>query len=285
MSYDVWRSLHDGNFESDKYLYHYTNFDSAIKIIHSECFRFSTITKTNDTTESKLKISYDGVCDASDDIHETMSKFLENNIKLVRFLSFSTDVPIDYTDPALQQFLGEDHRRKYRDVSGRGFALPRMWAQYATNNGGVCFIVNKNNLEAKINEEVYCKHSTVNYKRFFETYKVSKEYLSEFSKKTKNAGAIAFEKMIQNDETFCKYSFFTKSIDWKGEHEYRYITVVDKIDKNVYVKGLFDYLEGIIVGENIDSAYKKVIQSLLKGDPQVMSIVFDSTGSTLREIT
>ena len=30
---------------------------------------------------------------------------------------------------------------KYNDYTGRGFSLPRMWAQYANNNDGVCFVL------------------------------------------------------------------------------------------------------------------------------------------------
>lgn len=41
-----------------KYLYHYTSFEKAIKIIYSEQLWFSSITKTNDTTESKVRIRF-----------------------------------------------------------------------------------------------------------------------------------------------------------------------------------------------------------------------------------
>lgn len=55
---DVWQTVFAGYFDTNKYLYHYTNIDKAIKIINSNNLRFSPITNTNDTSEAKRKIMF-----------------------------------------------------------------------------------------------------------------------------------------------------------------------------------------------------------------------------------
>lgn len=95
MSYDVWKTLYTGDFDSSKYLYHYTSMDKAIKIIHSNELRFSHIGRTNDTSESKLKIIYihsttkETLC--MDERIEKVSKYFKEYHNIVRLLCFSMD--------------------------------------------------------------------------------------------------------------------------------------------------------------------------------------------------
>jgi len=288
MNVDVWKPMYDENFDPTRYLYHYTNLDKAIKILHSESFIFSQIRGTNDTSESKLKISYKGdlsIDDPSilDEKIKKVDKFFKENIGFIRLLCFSMDVPIPDNDkPKVQQFLEKDHRNKFCDIKWRGFALPRMWAQYATNNEGVCFIVNKEKLDRQIKKKTaFYKPSKVRYNRFFESYEISKEQLDELCEKITIARRTMFTNMIRDDDFFVEYNFFSKSDDWINEHEFRYITAVDNVEDIVRVDGLFDYLEGVVVGESIDPAYKKVIELLLGKKVQVMNIVFGNTISKL----
>ena len=56
---DIWNTWHDPKFDCGKYLYHYTSVEKASKILFHKNFSFSLITRTNDTTESKIKLEFD----------------------------------------------------------------------------------------------------------------------------------------------------------------------------------------------------------------------------------
>ena len=284
MNIDVWKTMYDKDFDPVKYLYHYTNIEKAIKILHSESLRFSSISRTNDTSESKLKISYEGDSPHLYEKIETVYNYFKDNIGRIRLLCFSMDIPIADADrSSVDKFLQVDPRYEFQDITGRGFASPRMWAQYAKNNEGVCFVVNKGKLNQQIKRKTaFYRESKVNYRRFFECYKIKEQKLNEIYDKIYVSGTTMFIKMLENDEFFLEHNFFTKSKDWENECEYRYVTAIDDMNIDVHAENLFGYLEGIVVGENIDPAHKKVIELLLGGRTQVMSIVFGNTISMLR---
>ena len=54
----VWNTWHDEHFDCDEYLYHYTSFEKTCKILFYNSLRFSTITRTNDTIEAKIKLKF-----------------------------------------------------------------------------------------------------------------------------------------------------------------------------------------------------------------------------------
>ena len=278
MDIDIWKPRYGTDFDQTKYLYHYTSIEKAISIIHSKHLLFSQLAKTNDTTESKVRISY--MSDSSDEKVKDLEKFFEEHFQLIRLLCFCTDVPA--LNSTQKQFLENDRRRRYRDVTGRGLALPRMWAQYAANNGGVCFIVNKNKLEKQINKSALTLISLkVNYKSFFSSYTMNETDLNNLHGKI-TSGPMLFNDIIRAGKFFSKHMFFTKSKDWEGEHEYRYITIVKKEEEVFKTGDLFDYLEGVVVGENIIPAYKKVIKIMLEGQSQIRRIVFSHMGAELK---
>lgn len=124
----AWFTVFDEEFDSDKYLYHYTEFSKAFKILDGNCLKFSKINRTNDTLESKLKICFDKTNDNGFDYFQ-----LSNLVQLfheicsynLQLLCFSMDKKCKNNNV--------DELTKYSDYSGRGFAMPRMWAQYSNN--------------------------------------------------------------------------------------------------------------------------------------------------------
>ena len=46
-------TLFDPEYSSDLFLYHYTSFKNACKILYSNSLKFSSLSNTNDTNESK----------------------------------------------------------------------------------------------------------------------------------------------------------------------------------------------------------------------------------------
>lgn len=284
MSYNVWKPT--GIYDTKgKYLYHFTKLDSAYKILIGDSFRFSSLNNTNDTAEAKLKLIYPPR--KNDTFHQyaekvkKVSEYFENNKQVLRLLCFSMDIEIG------EEELGEissklSGKDKYYDVSGRGFALPRMWAQYASDNEGICFILNKEKLLRKVKDQIAVyKEGPVLYKRFFDGYRMTEnQFNSLYAKVSQMAnGGLTLLSLVINDDNFMKYNFFEKSDDWQNEHEYR-IVAVSLEEKILEIKGIFSCMEGIVVGEKIEPAAEKIIRMLVdekngdQYDCEVKKIIF-----------
>ncbi len=273
MSFDIWKPLYVDRFDYEKYLYHYTNFETAIKIICSNELLFSSINRTNDTSESKIKICFEYKDTFKESSYKEMvykiSSYFKKYTQIVQLLCFSTDVKISENDK--QKYLHAiGSKDQYYDVSGRGFALPRMWAQYANNNEGVCFIFNRKKLLKQVEKKIaFTKSGSVKYKRFFDNYIIRTDKMeSLYDKITLVAnGTLTLLDMIQNDKDFLTYNFFEKLDDWKNEHEYRIIALIDKkdnLDCRIPIVEMSSYLEGIVIGEKMDIAYEKTIKLLVE---------------------
>lgn len=263
---EIWNTWHDENFNCDKYLYHYTSFEKACKILFYNTLRFSVITKTNDTVESKVKFDFvkDGEIKHSTEKIERIKKYFDFLNGCVQLLCFSTDE----SKKEDKRVYTKTDDRYYVDMSGRGFALPRMWAQYADNNGGVCLIINKNRFEEEIskNYSIALIHSDkVLYKDFFEPYSIQADVIQNLSNSISQD-----ENTIINGYNFLKrnldyvqYAYFVKYRDWMNEKEYRYLISSDNKELKE-VKNLFTYLDGIVLGEKIDPANEWQIMSLVE---------------------
>lgn len=277
MGYDVWKTLFTDDFDCNKYLYHYTNVDKAIKIICSEQLIFSPITNTNDPTESKLRLVYD--CVRSPDVDRkinTVNTYFKNNYHCIRLISFSQDRQLSNEERAFSVDVHNNHiRDKYYDITGRGFALPRMWAQYASNNEGVCFIINKDIFNKKISEyATYCG-KPVTYGAFFPCSKIDEKQLELLHNKI-SAGQFVLYDLIKEDNFFVDYEFFYKLNDWENECEFRYITLLNSEETVFSIKQLFDFVEGIVIGEKILPAYETVISKLVDNRCKIKKIFFNS---------
>ena len=179
MKENLWKTIFISDFDNNKYLYHYTNVDKALKILTSNSLRFSRIDYTNDTSESKLKINFEkpdfnveSEIKEFDKKTEKILDFFNRKNPLIRLLCFSMDVK--YSKADIQSIYNKQHltsKDKYYNVLGRGFALPRMWAQYASDNKGVCLIIDKEKLLDKVDKQLeFHKESSVKYKKFFANY-------------------------------------------------------------------------------------------------------------------
>ena len=290
MSYDVWKTLFTGDFDCDKFLYHYTGIEKAIKILYSNKLRFSEIKKTNDTAESKIRIIYkngDGtIMDENNEKIRTVNDYFNKYHDIVRLLCFSQDQQLSVKDTVKAVDCHPNHKvDRYYDVSGRGFALPRMWAQYATDNTGVCFIINKESFEKQLQKQVQIFTSRkVEYKSFFTHFTIDENKLEIIYEKAIMAanGPLPLITMIQKDKDFQKYNFFVKLKDWENEHEYRYLAVIEQAKPSLEIGNLQKYLVGIVVGEKIDPAYETVIRKLVPENCAVKKISFNTTSCVLK---
>ena len=120
---------------------------------------------------------------------------------------------------------------------GRGFALPRMWAQYSSNNEGVCFIINKQKLINKIlNDEIFCIYNEVKYVDSYNTYPIENNYLIKLGKIIKSDSIDILYELMKNDRKFVTFNYFTKLDDWKSENEYRVLTMTNDRNDNRFIE-------------------------------------------------
>lgn len=99
-----------------KYLYHYTSFEAAVKIISSGKLLFSVLTRLNDINES---------CGPSLLARGTTKETQEAMKLLQRYktLSFASDNKVV-----------------------RGYDIPTMWGHYASRGSGACLVFEKESL-------------------------------------------------------------------------------------------------------------------------------------------
>lgn len=123
-------------FRSNKWLYHFTKFDTAKVIIHKTQLKYSTLQNTNDACEY-AKVVYNNPFPSSKDCD--LDK-IENEIFHYRQLSLSED----------------------RMIFGRrGFDLQQMWGIYADKGFGVCLVFDKYEFTKSL--PLTCEHGSVSY--------------------------------------------------------------------------------------------------------------------------
>lgn len=143
------------------YLYHYTSFESAVKILASEKLLFSDFRRLNDINESfGPTVVYCGFSDSEVDS-------LKKNLNNYKQISFTTDKGIH-----------------------KGFNIPAMWGHYATRGNGVCLVLDYDKIKERIKTIEYLYAKKVEYSKpdlndicYYKHYGVSFE---EFIRKSKD---------------------------------------------------------------------------------------------------
>ena len=166
----------------DGILYHFTSADSFFKILETMTLKSSDFGKLNDLNEGNLRNG--NMTNACLDI--SVNKALREKGALLCFTE-------NYAHDDLV-FTGINH--------------PRMWAQYADNNNGVCIAIKKDEF-LEDNKELLCekfhKVEHVDY-RFYPSLHFSQDCADADDLKTKNWHDL----------------FFLKQEDWKQENEVRF---------------------------------------------------------------
>lgn len=214
-------------------LYHYTSLDTAIrKILPYMQLKFSKVSNMNDVTENLYyltefannifisKVFFDGI----------QAKYFQNEWQL---LCFSTNY---------RQFYGYQNQR--------------MWAQYGSNNKGICLEIDFDKF-IDLNKSKIKKYSIVRNKVKYSN-KVDRRLIKEEDLPPLHNGLnrvpMDFRETALNLEKL-KNRFFTKDVSWRDEHEYRfaintsdeiYMSINDCID-TIYLGPLFpkEYLSTI----------------------------------------
>lgn len=227
-----------GLTDSDKYVYHYTSSETATQfILKDRSLRFGRFTNTNDPKESKDWAFSFGTNENRDlgRYNTAYSRLVSESIKGgTRLACFSMD--------------GSLTGSHMQDICNRGFAKPRMWAQYGNNHHGVCLVLKRNKLDRAIVAS-FSKHVVLRGRVKYTNrpllegpddhdYQINIDALEDL-------GLQQYAKL--HVQHYFRRLFLEKMTDWRDEAEYRWIVFADTRDE-LYVP-LDECLEGLIFGE------------------------------------
>ena len=171
-------------FEKTEKLYHFTSFDTALKIIESNRLRYGRLNNMNDIHENDKIVLVDA-----------------NNHPTDKFPSDVLDELYDEIYKYRQISLTADDKEGDKD----GFDLHQMWGLYADKGEGVCLVFDKKELEKGFGSAVL--HNRVSYDKAVDSYFIS---LSNTTDK------VSVEIREHANEIF-----FHKRREWEHEQEYR----------------------------------------------------------------
>jgi len=213
---DILPRLNDG------LLYHFTKAESLFKILENMTLKLSPFNDDlNDLNEIDLNCYYtDSILNLS---HK---RYVKEHCRLTCFcqnykVSDSPFVEGDYNHP-------------------------RMWAQYADNNKGVCIIIDEDKF-LEINEEIL-------QDKFYTFENI--EYKPYLYDKTVNSSL--YENSFNFVSKYYKHIFFRKHTDWREECERRFWGI--DIPEFLSIDGCIEY---ICLGRKFSKEnYKELIQVL-----------------------
>lgn len=238
--------------DPESYVYHYTTRDTAIcRILYSSELRIGPFELTNDPREYKdweFDLTWSGDLEPPDiekhaSIKRTATTRARSGIKLLCMTS-------------------DDRRALERDpldTFARGFARPRMWAQYAENHLGVCLIFDREVLHQAIDSQAGF-HSAI--------YRGSVRY-SDHEAVRSGAFSLDYESIVREglESTLTEHLhrhhqllFFCKATDWSAEIEYRWLLSSLTTEPEFIEFG--DSLVGVVVGASFQEAYEPSIRGL-----------------------
>lgn len=171
--------------KGDGLLYHYTKRDSFFKILESLCLKPSRFVNLNDLNEGGFFSLYN--MDAFR--HFEVKRIIEEDCSMISFV----------------------HSNDSNEIPQCGTNRPSMWAYYANNSDGVCFVIDEKKFIEKNRQliEKYWGHiEDVDY-----------QYI--------NTKSEIIQKNTAEDTIKTNYRdlFFRKYEDWKHENERRLLLV------------------------------------------------------------
>lgn len=193
---DIFPKIKDGS------LFHFTKAESLIKIIENMTLRLSSFDKLNDLNEIELNCNY------TDSILNLKHK--NHIIEYCKLLSFS------------QNYISNI------GSTNAGYNHPRMWAQYAENNGGACIVIDEEKfiqINQNILKNTFYIIEDVSYNELL--------YNSEV-----NSSEYKDSNLFLKDHY--NHIFFNKHLDWEREHERRFLGI--NIPEYLSIDGCIKYI-------------------------------------------
>ena len=188
-------------FKKTEKLYHFTSFDTALKIIESNRLRFGRLNKMNDIHENDKVMFADANGQEIDEFPSDVLDALYDEIYKYRQISLTADSEEEDKD---------------------GFDLHQMWGLYADKGEGVCLVFDKDELE-KNYDMVNIHRERVNYDK---TQDLESHVVS-----------ISQDPRIVPEEVKRQISkiFYHKRKEWEHEQEYRLIKRCPNTTKEDYL--------------------------------------------------
>lgn len=248
----------EGIKDSEQMLYHYTKMSTARNyIFKTGQLRMSSFRAMNDPKESRTwKFNLSGSkcgdisCKEWDDLSAKLSlRFKEH----ARVLCFCQDV-----GPLTGDHLAE--------ISQRGFARPRMWAQYAETHTGICLVFDRAKLARQV--QVACREAffLLQGKVTYRDRHVAPDLLGHYEINLDRLSYLGFEGYWREHAAkFCPRLFFEKNADWRDEWEYRFVAFFPDTPE-IYVE-MADALVGVIFGTEADPHDEDAIINVLSSKP------------------
>lgn len=78
-----------------------------------------------------------------------------------------------------------------------------------------------------------------------------------------------------------KNNYFVKREDWRNEYEYRFVVYVPNEEEVFEIGSMSSFLEGIVVGENIDEVDIAILRKLININVPIRRIVFQQKETVL----
>jgi hypothetical protein len=226
----------------DKMLFHYCSLETAIEyILPNKQLRISPLIKTNDPRENESLLfgtlnKFDAL--SADDIlkmNESVSKAIREDCKV---LCFSEDS--DHLD---------------------GYQLSQMWALYGGRHKGVCIGINL----AKFIEEnrCYIKDGLFKPVKYFSPKDLKRTIFTERYKYVDITRLDHEPGYLKNGfrVEYLDYLFFSKSIEWQHEQEFRLISFSDKIEDEFC--SIKNSLSHVVLGIDFNMKYLPSIKHVL----------------------
>lgn len=255
--------------EDSKYLYHYTSIEKALDfILKDRTLMFNSLRGTNDPKESKnwkfdfhVEDKLSPTYDESMKLWHDVSEEIKTKCKV---LCFSKDMP----------GLGQD---MINDIYLRGFAKPRMWAQYGDNHKGLCFAFERKRIEALLIEQFgQCAElygSDINYKNSPLKGDITRSPYTLDYPLLREVGIAEYVKL--HIDTYNAELIFEKSLDWRDENEYRFLKHIDSLE-NQFLH-FENALKGIVFGADTSEEHQRaVFQATYKGGMQFEQICYSN---------
>ena len=240
-SYNTINTKHQNNmrvvFKNICKLYHYTKFDTAIRILCSHSLRFGRLNDMNDIHEND-KISYVNLSGTTiNSLPSIVLDSINNEMSKYRQISFTSD------------------------SNKQGFDLHQMWGHYADKGQGVCFVFDKDILCNNFEDSVW--HREVLYDETVDSFCV--------------ANSNDFQGMQHDIQEQVDKLFFHKRKEWEHEQEYRLIKYCSNLKKEEYLDYgdalKFIILNSVI--ESIDVAkFNKMTEELNNKAPKIPILVY-----------
>jgi hypothetical protein len=241
---------------ADRYVYHYTTATKARDfILKAGTLRLGPYSSTNDPKEAKqweFSLFTTREIDVGFHRHDELSDWLSGELKRrTRLACFSMD-----SEP-----LSGDH---LSDILRRGYAKPRMWAQYADKHSGVCLVLSKKLLLASAAEYFGTTEWASGPVTYLDRSILRRQEQPEFVLNLdmyESLGAAAYA--LAHARTFTQELFFEKLQDWRDENEWRIVAFTDA--KDDVLLPIRQCLVGVMHGDATDPDLSEELMKLTRG--------------------